>query len=580
MRRAPGRRALAGCGAAAAALLFGTATALAQPALLLQASNSAPIAGGPTFTYTATITNGVTAATNLTFVLPLPPSIVFRDVTVVGNAATCQGPAVDSGGTVVCHSSTFPSSATATITVVASTVADTASGARTATARVQSSAGAVTSFVNQSILVSTPLALTLAARPAAIAGDLIVYQLGIANTGPSSAINPTATLTLPAGVRFLGLFGSRALHGSCTANGGGTQVSCAPRTLASGNHALTVVAESFGATPPGTLTATATLTPGTGTVTGSPASAATQLFATLQPTSTALVPSVPTVAENSAVTLSATVTGALPTGGVAFKLLNQPLPGCAAVALSGAGNTRTAICVTPVLADGTYTFTASYAGDTINAPSMGSTQVVVTPVGGLACAGFADVDSGSPFCPNVEWLRNRSVTLGCAATAYCPIDAVNRLAMAAFMNRLGTALSGVPVQVVADSGALDPDAAPVVCATGPITASDFARTALLDGVLAVEGAGAADVLVELVSSPNGTQWTPVATATRASLTPGRTVNARVAGSYEFAVGEAMRFGLRVSRGAGTANVSASQCRLRAIVGNRNAAYSPYDAARP
>lgn len=53
------------------------------------------------------------------------------------------------------------------------------------------------------------------------------------------------------------------------------------------------------------------------------------------------------------------------------------------------------------------------------------------------CAGFNDVLDTDPFCPNVAWVRNRGVTQGCAASAYCPNDPVTRLQMAAFLNRLG-----------------------------------------------------------------------------------------------------------------------------------------------
>jgi len=64
----------------------------------------------------------------------------------------------------------------------------------------------------------------------------------------------------------------------------------------------------------------------------------------------------------------------------------------------------------------------------------------------VPCAGFADVDpidpAIAPFCANVEWIKNRGITLGCNAsgTLYCPSHNVTRLQMAAFMNRLGEAL--------------------------------------------------------------------------------------------------------------------------------------------
>ena len=68
------------------------------------------------------------------------------------------------------------------------------------------------------------------------------------------------------------------------------------------------------------------------------------------------------------------------------------------------------------------------------------------------CAGFTDVDDTGPFCPNVTWIRNRNITLGCEAGLYCPTAPVSRLAMAAFMNRLGNVLLPPHVVWVAVSG--------------------------------------------------------------------------------------------------------------------------------
>lgn len=95
------------------------------------------------------------------------------------------------------------------------------------------------------------------------------------------------------------------------------------------------------------------------------------------------------------------------------------------------------------------------------------------------CAGFNDVDATSAFCANVEWVRNRGVTRGCVAGLYCPDEAVSRLSMAAFMNRLGTALSpfryGVrkPLQGPELTGA-------VTCLTPAFTPGAYARRATVD----------------------------------------------------------------------------------------------------
>ncbi|MFO1302593.1 MAG: hypothetical protein U1F54_02620 [Burkholderiales bacterium] len=74
------------------------------------------------------------------------------------------------------------------------------------------------------------------------------------------------------------------------------------------------------------------------------------------------------------------------------------------------------------------------------------------PAGAAPCAGFTDVDTSSPFCANVAWMKSRAITLGCTATLYCPNDAVSRLAMAAFLNRLGDVLLPPNVVWVAPAG--------------------------------------------------------------------------------------------------------------------------------
>jgi hypothetical protein len=59
------------------------------------------------------------------------------------------------------------------------------------------------------------------------------------------------------------------------------------------------------------------------------------------------------------------------------------------------------------------------------------------PAVAAPCAGFTDVTDTDPFCPNVAWMKSRGITTGCTGTLYCPGQAVSRLAMAAFINRLG-----------------------------------------------------------------------------------------------------------------------------------------------
>jgi hypothetical protein len=92
------------------------------------------------------------------------------------------------------------------------------------------------------------------------------------------------------------------------------------------------------------------------------------------------------------VTFTASVTGNAPTGNVAFTDGGSAISGCAAVALSGSGNTRTAACSTASLATGTHSIIAAYAGDAANAASTSSAlaQTVnsVAPPVSLANPGF------------------------------------------------------------------------------------------------------------------------------------------------------------------------------------------------
>src|SRR4029453_4515350 len=74
------------------------------------------------------------------------------------------------------------------------------------------------------------------------------------------------------------------------------------------------------------------------------------------------------------------------------------------------------------------------------------------PVLAAPCAGFTDVNDTDPFCPNVAWIKSRGITLGCAATLYCPDIAVSRLARAAFLNRLGDVVLPPNVVWVAPAG--------------------------------------------------------------------------------------------------------------------------------
>ncbi len=304
---------------------------------------------------------------------------------------------------------------------------------------------------------------------------------------------------------------------------------------------------------------------------------------TASSTSTGLETSSASVVAGATVTLTATVNGVSPSGTVAFSNGPQVVAGCGAVALTGSGNTRTAQCTTAPLTMGTYTFTATYGGDAFNAPSSGTVAQTVTAVSGQACHGFSDVDSSDPLCPSLDWVANRQVTLGCSAGNYCPNLAVNRLALAAFMNRLGTGMSPQGVAVEATSGAIVLNSAPVVCSTADVAVSDFPRRVYLKSVFTATSASTVDIAADpVVSFDGGATWQMVAnTASQGVVQAARWGNLGSMTSQDLNVGQTARFGLRVSRGdaPGSADLSDSRCNLRALVSNRNSTFAPFDAAK-
>ena len=91
------------------------------------------------------------------------------------------------------------------------------------------------------------------------------------------------------------------------------------------------------------------------------------------------------------------------------------------------------------------------------------------------CGGFTDVFVGDMHCNGAEWLRNRSISLGCSTNLYCPGALVARGAMALFQHRLAMAITPRHDYTEASGGALVLDAGPVVCTTADIPPVSYPR---------------------------------------------------------------------------------------------------------
>ena len=201
------------------------------------------------------------------------------------------------------------------------------------------------------------------------------------------------------------------------------------------------------------------------------------------------------------------------------------------------------------------------------------------------CAGFTDVDATSAFCPNVEWLKNRQVTLGCGATSYCPGDAVTRLAMAAFLNRVGVALT--PTYIVAGDVVANEDltVGSRACFTGDHVTASFPRIAVVDGGVSLFDSQTDQVVEAFAaySTDGGKVWVSITGApgsVRVSNVPDydRATIPIVSDPLPLNAGLPYRFSIFVQAFEGTPGPASWLCGLRVRVENANGTSSPYDAA--
>lgn len=203
------------------------------------------------------------------------------------------------------------------------------------------------------------------------------------------------------------------------------------------------------------------------------------------------------------------------------------------------------------------------------------------------CAGFTDVSAASSFCPNVEWLKNRQITLGCTSpTLFCPGDAVPRLQMAAFLNRVGTALTPEIEFVDLSVGAVNIQASSTnyVCQSTPYPVTGFPRKAVVHalwwGNVDAPVTWSADLWY---STDGGTTW-----AFMSNLIPGILASAvgytqaTTFAQTDLSVGLTYIFSIRIREyvlaTGGTGNFTDGRCHMMVEIRNRNGTSSPLDAA--
>ena len=194
---------------------------------------------------------------------------------------------------------------------------------------------------------------------------------------------------------------------------------------------------------------------------------------------------------------------------------------------------------------------------------------------------FADVPTGSPHHDDISTIGRVGITGGCGPGLYCPTQTVQRDQMASFVARTLRALT--PVFFTGTSGqpgtgALDLDASPVICQTGTFTPT-VSTMVRLDAQVSLE-AGASSLMGfgvnNAFSTNGGATWTtgPEWWAGRSSVDlAGAWVQATNSSLLLLAAGQPVRFGVQVSRQAGTTDASNGRCRVTAEITYKDAGAS-------
>lgn len=420
---------------------------------------------------------------------------------------------------------------------------------------------ALTQLLNTGGPGGTPLTLATAS---------LASSLNPSNSGQSVTFTATVTGTLPSGtVKFSDGDTTLASCGAVALTGAGNSrtAQCTTSALTPGLHPI--LASYSGST---------TNTPVDSNVVFQQVNVVGS-----QTTTTALSSSLNPSTPGASVTFTATVTGqtTAPTGNVGFTADGVTISGCATRPLTPGGGTQsTATCTTTGLAAGQRTIVASYAGTASHLASV-SPDFIQSVTMANACAGFNDVLNTSSFCDNLQWLVNRVITGGCAVGAYCPNNSVIRLAMAAFQNREGLALTPIDLPVAEEDTAPNLSTAQALCITGSYAVTGFPRRAFLRGRANPYSASTtSDYSIEHVFSTNGgATWQAVPgsmvfQSLTGGLTPPDDKTVTLYGVVDLNVGSTYVFAQRVARTGGTANPG-YYCAQFVQIGNRNGAAPPF-----
>lgn len=174
-------------------------------------------------------------------------------------------------------------------------------------------------------------------------------------------------------------------------------------------------------------------------------------------------------------------------------------------------------------------------------------------------------------------MKNRAVSLGCAPFDYCPSADVSRLAMAAFMDRLGAALGPEVVWTTVQY----PQAYPWMWLGCPasVPVAPYARTVYVDAV--VSGIGSAAGTFDFVAARGrvtNPSAEPVGPPVRVSTDGVQPLTVRLAGSVRVEADERLEIGYTWSGSPTSIMLGDVRCAVRGLVFSRDATHSPFDVS--
>ncbi len=357
-----------------------TVNSSVAPTTTALASSANPATQGRGVTFTATITGNAPTGT-----------VAFADG--AATLAGCGAVALAGNG----------SSRTATCST-----SSLATGSHAMTARYSGDAGNAASTSPSLTQVIDPAAAASVTTLASSSNPSTEGQI-VTFTATVSGSAPTGTVAFQDGASPITNCGTVTLTGS-----GNTRTArCAIASLAAGTHAVSARYAGDAANL-GSESITLTQTVNAGGGGGGGGGGSTGPAATTTVLVTSINPSDP----GQTVTFTATVTGIAPTGSVTFRDGDSTIASCAAAALNGSGNARTATCTTAAFGTGRHDVAAAYGGDAGNAASTSNTVVQAVQPASSAIATEVTLASSANPAP-----ASGAITLTATIHAATPVPA-------------------------------------------------------------------------------------------------------------------------------------------------------------